>query len=115
MKSPRPRRAFLLADALVGLAIVTILANVLAVALHRQQMARQKLADTRSAQRLAEFVLLSLQHNQPIPPTSFDTKIQIHPAPGGVAPIGFAWTLVQTNVHSQTATLIGLAPAKEPS
>jgi hypothetical protein len=92
-----------------------MLATILAVAVNRQQLARQRLADSRSAQRLAEYVLLSLQHGQPIPPAPDDAKIEIHPAIGGVAPAGFAWTRVQTQVHNQIASLIGLAPAKEPS
>ena len=109
------RRAFLFADALIGLAIVAMLATLLAVAVNRQQLARQRLADTRSAQRLAEYVLLSLQHGQPIPPAPADAKIEIHPAQGGVAPAGFAWKIVQTHVHSQTAKLIGLTPTREQS
>ena len=115
MKSPRNRRGFLFADALFGLSIIAMLASLLAVAINRQQMARQRLTDSRSAQRLAEYVLLSLQHGQPIPPISDNAKIEIHPAIGGVAPAGFAWTVVQTNIHNQIASLIGLTPAKEPS
>src|ERR1700722_18090456 len=114
MKSRRDRQGFLFADAMVGLSIIAMLATLLAVAVNRQQMARQRLADSRSARRLAEYVLLSLQHGQPIPPAT-DAKIEIHPATGGVAPAGFAWTIVQTDVHNQIASLIGLTPAKEPS
>jgi type II secretory pathway pseudopilin PulG len=109
------RRAFLMADAVVGLAIVALLATLLAVAVNRQQMARQRLTDTRYAQRLAEYVLLSLQHNQPIPLETAETKIEIHPTPGGSAPPGYAWTIVQTHVHSQAAQLIGLTPTGKAS
>jgi uncharacterized membrane protein YdjX (TVP38/TMEM64 family) len=115
VKSTQNRRGFLFADAMVGLAIVAMLATLLAVAVNRQQVGRQRLADTRSAQRLAEFVLLSLQHGQPVPPAPDNAKIQIRPAIGGVAPAGFAWTMVQTQVHNQSASLIGLAPTRGPS
>jgi hypothetical protein len=102
-------------DVVFGLAIVALLATLLAVAVNRQQMARQRLADTRSAQRLAEYVLLSLQHHQPIPPADDETKIEIHPTPGGSAPPGYAWTMVQTHVHAQAAQLIGLTPTGKAS
>jgi hypothetical protein len=111
----RPRRGFLFADAMVGLAIVAMLATLLAVAVNRQQRARERLADSRAAERLAEYVLLSLQHGQPIPPAPADTTIDIHPATGGIAPAGFAWKIVQTHVHSQAAELIGLTPTREQS
>jgi len=115
VKSPRARRAFLLADVIVGLSIVALLAGILAVAVNRQYVARQRLADSRSAERLAEYVLLSLQHNQPVPPAPADATIEIHRAAGGIAPAGFAWTIVQTHVNSESAKLIGLTPATERS
>ncbi len=109
MKFPQ-RRAFLLADAVIGLSIVAMLAGILAVAVNRQHMAAQRLADFRSAQRLAEHVLLNLQHHQPVPAASADATIEIHSAATGIAPTGFTWTIVQTHVHNESTKLIGLAP-----
>jgi hypothetical protein len=115
MKFPPTRRAFLLADVLVGLSIVAMLAGLLAVAVNRQHMAAQRLADLRSAQRLAENVLLNLQHHQPVPTAPADATIQIDRTTTGTAPTGFTWTIVQTRVNAESTKLIGLAPTGERS
>jgi type II secretory pathway pseudopilin PulG len=95
-------------DALIGLMIVGTLGLILATAVGTQYRAQQKLADLRAANRLAERVLLNLQHGQ-TPPTLPNTVVKIRPIKGD-APKGYAWTAVEVTVRGRHAILYGIVP-----
>jgi len=107
-RSKHPRGYFLF-DVLTGLAILLVMTSLLAVALKRHYAASEKLADSRSAVRLAERTLLAMQHHQPAPLEL--AKIEITPRNDQPAPQGFAWAHVQVSLANSKAELIGIVPS----
>jgi len=106
------RSGFLLADAVVGLALLGIIAGMLAVALNRQQLALRRLADSRAACRLAENTLANLRSGRAAPHPAADTdtvrwrRIDL-PRP----PAGMVWVQVDATVNGRQNSLIGLVPS----
>ncbi len=100
----RKRRAFLLADAMMGVAILATLITIFAASLGAQQRASRKLADSREAWRAAESALSDLQAGHAT------KRAEIHPAAGGNAPAGFVWVEAVASRGDATARLVGLAP-----
>ena len=108
------RKGFFLLDALMGLALLGVIALVLALALSREGRAAQTLAASRRATRSAEAALIELQAGrQPAKPESGE-KLEIRPTTGAAAPPGYRWIQVDATSDGQHAALIGLAPATQP-
>jgi hypothetical protein len=91
--------------------VVAGLAAVLAVMLNRQNLAEQKLADSRAAVRLAERLLTELQTSAPSTASpNEETRISIRPCDGQANVSGSAWVEVQITFRGQSTHLIGLVP-----
>jgi type II secretory pathway pseudopilin PulG len=105
----KPRRAFLLADLLVGLGIVAVLTVSVFVILDRASRIATKMSDSRNSARTAEAVLADLQADRPAGP-SRDFKINVRAEPDGVAVPGHVWVRVTAAAHDQSAELVGLVP-----
>lgn len=101
-----------MADAVMALVIVGLLAAAMSVALGRQARATQRLADERAATWAAERVLSGLQSGG-ARDEQVDVDgagIRIESAEGGKAPAGHAWVRVRADVNGRQATLVGLVP-----
>ena len=81
----RKREAFLLADAMMGIAILATLIAVFAGALGAQNRSSQRLADSRAAWRAAESALSELQAGRAT------NRAEMNSGTGGRAPAGFVW------------------------
>lgn len=109
---PPARRAFVMADAVMALVIVGLLAAAMSVALGRQARATQRLADERAATWAAERVLSRLQSGG-ARDEQVDVDgagIRIDPAEGGETPAGHAWVRVRAEGNGRKASLVGLVP-----
>ena len=108
----RRRRGFLAIDAVMALAIVMILTMALTVAVTRQNLASQKLAETRAAMRLAEATMIALQTGQtpPAAPTGASVRVQRLDAPGEV-PRGCAWTTITVTLNGRATDVTGIVRA----
>ena len=130
-------RAFMLADAVMGLAIVALLAASMAVVLNRQAHGTRRLADERAATWAAELALAQLRAGRPaaeVAPAGAGAagaagataeagadadavagtgteSIEVEPAAGGAAPAGYEWVRVRAGVNGRRAALVGLVPA----
>jgi Tfp pilus assembly protein PilX len=104
------RRAFFVADAMMGLAFLALLATVLAVTATRQQRAARVLADQREAVRIAETALLDLQAHQSATAAGSDVTVRVAPAAGGANVPGRKWVEMIVTVRGQTRSLVGLVP-----
>jgi hypothetical protein len=101
-------RGFMMLDALIGLMIVSAVGIILTTAIIKQNIAHQRLSGFRDANRLAERVLLNLQHHQ-TPPALPNTAFEVHVLPED-APAGFDWAMVEATVRGRRATLYGIVP-----
>ncbi len=104
------RRGFVMADILLGLAIVGLLAIGLTVVLNRQERASQILADSRDATRLAERAVTALQSGRPLPPDDAQQQTGVRRLPDP-APTGQAWVEVSARVRGREVSLVALIPA----
>ena len=111
MRSPRPKRAFMGADVLIGLAIVITLMATLAVAVTRQTRAARQLAESRAAVRLAEATITALQSGQPAPAAPVGAKVTVWRVESVKAPPGTAWATVSVTLDGRTRDLAGLVRA----
>jgi hypothetical protein len=93
----------------MAIMIVAILAALLSVADGSHQRALKHLADSRSATRLAESALISMQSGQSLSiPTDCDLAFrELSPSPG--LP-GQVWIEVDAAVNGRRASLVGLVP-----
>lgn len=105
----RRRSGFLLADALMALAMVALLAAIMATAMGQQSRAARRLSDGRAAMRIAERVMLDL-HTGGTAPSGADAKVCVEPV-AAEAPAGLAWVRVSVQVERSRATLLGLMKA----
>ena len=113
----RRRNGYFIADAVIGIAIVAVLAVSLMGVLGRRRQAAQNLSDFREATRAAEAALTDLQAGRPPRASASGSTIRVTPAPvatgsaAAPAPAGRVWVEVEATVSGQRATLTGLAPA----
>ena len=99
----------MLADIIVGLGVVAILATALAISLSRRQAVSDHLADSREATRVAEQTLTALQSGEKVPASDEHTKIDVKPMSGALE-IGTAhWVTVQVTHNGRKVSLSGLA------
>lgn len=104
MKHDRKRSAFLVADAMTGIAILGTLLGIFAAALGQSNVVANKLSDSHAAWRSAEAALADMQ-------AGHQTKLaEIQPVAGGAAPTGFVWVEAVAKRGAQEARLIGLVP-----
>jgi type II secretory pathway pseudopilin PulG len=106
------RRAvgFLIPDMIFAMAILGILLSIFAVAVRWRQESATHFADTRTATREAERVLLQL--NQGIaPPARADaiSRTTVQKVVGGQPVPGFSWVRVSVTHSGRTVSLLGLA------
>lgn len=104
------RKGFIFADALIGLAIVAVLATVLAVLAHRHAKASRLLAQTRAATRLCENVAAYLQAGKMVPLPTDGALVRVAPLPHPGPTPGTAWAEISTSVDGGRATLIACVP-----
>ncbi len=104
VKQDRNHRAFLLADAMIGIAILATLLGIFAGAMGKSNAITNKLADARAAWRRAEGALADAQAGR-------ETKLaEIRPVTGGDTPVGFIWVEAVAKEDGQEARLVGLIP-----
>jgi type II secretory pathway pseudopilin PulG len=110
----RHPRGFFLTDTIVGIGILVVLSIVLTAAIVQFRKGAVRLADSRSAQRLAEQTLLSLQSGQPAPTAAEGETIDIAPLTASETrdlPTGCTWVRVRTTHNARAAELIGVVKA----
>ncbi len=112
----KDRGGYVLADAVMALAIVLILLTVLTVAVSRQRRGSERLADSRAAIRLAEATITALQTGAAPPAAPEGMAVQVRPTsaqPGAAVPSGCAWVDVQVTYGNgrRTSSLAGLVRA----
>jgi hypothetical protein len=100
----RPR-GLMVADAVAGLALLAVLGTSIVVAVRSQQMASERLSDTRGAAWAAEQALSQMQAGRPA-----GQDVRVEPLNAEGAPQGFAWVRVRAERHGRPADLIGLVP-----
>jgi hypothetical protein len=100
------RRGWVMLDVTVALLLISTMAGVLAYTANRQQTHLQFLADTRSASRIAEAALITLQSGQ----TSLPPGITVHPLSRPAEIPGMVWVQVGAIEAGRTASLVGLVP-----
>jgi type II secretory pathway pseudopilin PulG len=111
MHRMRRPNGWFLADAIVGMTIVVILTSTLAVAISRQSLGSQRLAESRAATRLAEATLIALQTSQPAPAVPEGAKVMVEP---GEALGNCRWATVSVTINRHTSQLSGLVRADAP-
>ena len=115
MQRPRPqtrsaRLGFITPDAVMGLAILAVLAGALFVALNRRQRAGDRLSDTRGAAWAAEQALVQMQAGGK-PAVGDGNTVAVETIAGDEsAPAGYAWVRVRGERNGRTSTLTGLVP-----
>jgi hypothetical protein len=102
-------RAFVLPDAVMGIAIMSVLTGIVVVAMAWRAEAGRRLANLRSATAEAELVLSEIHDGQPtdIPVTSKEVRLDY--PPGGAMVPGYIWVRVAVTRGGQSASLLGLA------
>lgn len=117
MRPRRPthlrRAGWFLADTIVAIIVVGILAAALVVSVRRQQRAADQLADSREATRFAERTLIAMQSGEalPPPPAGMSVKVRAIDSPPSPAK-GCAWAVVTvTRSTGRSSELSGLVRA----
>jgi hypothetical protein len=103
----RPSGLFI-ADAVAGLAVITVLALAIIVATRGYRIASDRLADTRGATWAAEQALAELQAGRSSSGAKDDVRIE--PVNADAVPEGYAWVRVRALRNGRSAELIGLVP-----
>ena len=110
MTVPVPRRAFFLADAVVGFLLIGAIGLMLVMSVTTASKAHRRLDDSAAAATTAEQVLASLREGRPAPQRIGEANVEVRPAEGGVAVEGHRWVEVTIERNGRTATLIALVP-----
>lgn len=105
------RRGFMFMDAVAGLVLITALATALAMSVGRQNRGEQKLADMRTATRIAEQTLAELRLTGKNSAVDGETRLTIQRAEGGWQAEGQRWVEIRVRYRGQSAQLVGLAPS----
>jgi type II secretory pathway pseudopilin PulG len=106
------RHAFLLVDVITGLVLLAALGTALVIAQSARSHAARKLADTRTAIRLAERSLIELQSGRSIPADTPNARVEVRPLTSETGIAGKKWIQVRTTLHGQSASLCGLVPTQ---
>jgi Tfp pilus assembly protein PilX len=105
----RAPRGWVFVDVVMAMILVSLIAAMLGAAANWHQRALTHLADSRSATRLAESAILSMQSGQ-TPPQSADATLTIHKLSDASDVPGKTWVEVDATVANRRASLIGLVP-----
>jgi|ERR1700678_2331059 hypothetical protein len=105
----RARRGWVFIDVVMAMILVSLIAAMLGAAADWHQRALRHLADSRSATRLAESAILSMQSGQ-TPPASGDAALTIHKLSNSSDIPGKTWVEVDATVGKRHASLVGLVP-----
>jgi hypothetical protein len=105
------RRGVMMLDVTVGLILIGIVATLFTTALGAHNKAANRLADARSADRLAEHVMTQLQTGTALPEIDPQTMLNVRVVNDPPAPGGARWAQVTATVHGRRATLWGAVPA----
>lgn len=109
------RTGYIMADAMMALAIVLILLTVLTVAVSRQRRGSERLADSRAAIRLAEETITALQTGAALPSAPQGMTLQVRPTQaqhGLEGPTGCTWVdVLVTYGNGRSSSLSGLVRA----
>ena len=99
-----------MADAIIGIMILSIAMVVLLVTVSRENVAEQRLSDQRQAAYLAEATLCSLQSGLPSRQSSPEAHVTIEACPDGPGIPGRRWVRVTATIRREACDLIGLVP-----
>jgi hypothetical protein len=98
-------------EVLWAMMLIALMAAALATVTGFQHANLRRLADARTASRLAESVLTALQSRQaPLASVSADARFSFHALPDPVGHPAMVWVEVDASFAGRPATLIGLAP-----
>ena len=110
----RAGRGFAMADVVLGMSILAVLATAFFTSVHRQRRGAERLADMRGATWDAEYALAVMQlgraadapalANVHVEPTSDASAAPV------AAPGGYTWVRVRAERNGRSATLVGLVP-----
>jgi len=109
------REGFLIADVMMGLAVLGVVAVVLIGAASRTGRAADRLSNARTAGRVAEQVLVEMQAGLPPSPPGAETKIAVEPTAGGAHVPGQRWVQVVVSFRGESRLLVGLVPESAPA
>ena len=98
------RRGFVMADVLIALAVVLLLAGLLATSAVWSRRAADRAADARAATATAEAALVGLAQGRPAP-----ADVRVQPLSAGPPVPGHRWVCVTVAVHGRSVALVGLA------
>lgn len=104
------RKGIITADALMGMALLSIATVILISATSKTNRATSALSDARRAARVAEAVLCDLQAGIAPPTEDRETKISIERCDGGAPVSGHHWVQVVVTARGQQRLLVGLVP-----
>lgn len=105
----RFRRGWVFIDVVMAMILISLIAAMLGAAANWHQRALRHLADSRSATRLAESAILSMQSGQ-TPSRGSDAALTIHKLSDSSDIPGNAWVEVDATVGNRRASLVGLVP-----
>jgi hypothetical protein len=105
----RRRSGWIFADVVMSLALLSMAAGTLAVAVNRHHAASQKLSDLRTASRVAESAMTALQSGQPAPAG----MVRVQSLESADSPAG-RWVRVIAIDGKESASVVGMIP-KGPS
>jgi Tfp pilus assembly protein PilX len=105
----RARRGWVFIDVVMAMILVSLIAAMLGVAADWHQRALRHLADSRSATRLAESAILSMQSGE-TPSQSGDAGVTISKLSDASDVPGKAWVRVEATVGNRRSSLVGLVP-----
>jgi type II secretory pathway pseudopilin PulG len=105
----RHSRGWVFLDVVMAIMIVAILAAILGFAAASHQRGLKHLADSRSATRLAESALISMQSGQS-PSIPANSNLAFHELPVSPEFPGKVWIEVDAAVNGRQASLVGLVP-----
>ena len=106
-------RGFVMADVVLGMAILAVLAAAFFVSVHKQRRGAERLADMRGAAWDAEYALAAMQSGgKPSEDVQVERLAEADGAAGAanVVPDGYAWVRVSAQRNGRAASLIGLVP-----
>jgi type II secretory pathway pseudopilin PulG len=105
----RSRRGWVFIDVVMAIILVSIIAAMLSAAADWHQRALRHLTDSRSATRLAESAISSMQSGQ-TPSQGGDSGLTFHKLSASSDFPGKTWVQVEATVGNRRASLIGLVP-----
>ncbi len=110
----RRRTGFMFPDALMALILLSSLAGMFFVAVHREDMGLKKLSNSREAARLAESAITSMQSGQAISDdaNSPDVHLKVEPLNDPAPTPEQVWVDVTASVRNASTDLVGLVPRK---